>query len=181
MKSMFLPKIICLCLACLLLATGSFARSWKIMSGYSIRFSTRAASGNITGLSGTINFDPANYASGSFDVQVAVNTISTGSKKKDKDAKSEDWFDALKYPSIHFVSKSIQKTASGYQVTGTLTMHGVSLDLAIPFTFSEQGNHGLFSGKFSVTREDYKVKGPAFRNALVGSDIEVNLTVPVEG
>lgn len=165
--------------AFLLTSYSIHAQNWKIQSGYSIKFSGRAAEGSFSGLSGTIQFDPANPAIGHFDVQVPVNTINTGNAKKDKDARGESWFEALKYPTIRFVSRSIGKAGAGFVVNGTMTMHGVSLPVSIPFNFVEKGSQGLFSGKLTVARKDYKINGPAMTNFAVGSDIDVSITVPV--
>lgn len=168
-----------LCSLALLFTTISIqAQSWKILSGYSIKFSARAAEGTFSGLSGTIQFDPANPTSGHFDVQLATNTINTGNSKKDKDARGSSWLNTQKYPSIRFVSKSVQRATTGYIVNGTMTMHGVSLPVSIPFSFEDKGSQGKFTGKLSIARKDYNISGPAM-GFIVGSDFDISIVVPV--
>ena len=56
-----------------------------------------------------------------------VNSISTGVVDRDAHLKSADFFDAAKYPSLTFKSKSFQKVeGKKYKLLGDLTMHGVT-------------------------------------------------------
>src|SRR6476620_10065302 len=59
-------------------------------------------SGSLTGLKGTINFDPSNPAASSFNVSVDVNTVNTGSDARDNHLKKEEYFDVAKYSTINF-------------------------------------------------------------------------------
>ncbi|MEO6831487.1 MAG: YceI family protein [Chitinophagaceae bacterium] len=171
-------KIILFSAAFLLTAFSIQAQTWKILPGYNIKFSGRSAEGTFSGLSGIILFDPANPTSGKFDVQVSANTINTGNTKKNSDARGSSWLNTSKYPIIHFVSKSIAKSGAGFVVKGTMTMHGVSLPVSIPFTFQEKGSQGQFTGKLSLTRQDYNINGPMM-SFIVGSDFDISLMVPV--
>ena len=83
------------------------------------------------------------------------------------------WFDAEKYPTIHFTSSSFAKTADGYSVTGTLDMHGVQKEITIPFTF----NNNVFAGSFSVNRLDYNINTAEPNHGA--STFQVDVSVPV--
>ena len=48
----------------------------------------------------------------------------------------------------------------------------------IPFSFIEDGNSGLFEGKITIDRTDFKVLGPFF-GFFVGDEFEVDIKVPV--
>src|SRR5262245_38696050 len=69
-------------------------------SGWSIQ---RGRFDNVTG---TIVLDRA-AKTGSVDVRIEVNSVSTGVSKLDEHLKSEDFFDAAKYPTISFKSSKI--------------------------------------------------------------------------
>src|SRR5271154_4182684 len=73
------------------------SQNWKIGEDYSIKFSGDNASGVFKGLKGTVNFDDSNLASSTFDVTVDVATINTGNGMKNTHAKSDKWFDVVKY------------------------------------------------------------------------------------
>ncbi len=163
----------------LLLAFG-FApnTAWNISDDYEVRFSGSGADGTFRGLTGTIVFDPAAPEQGRFDVSLDARTINTGNKTKDKHARGDSWFDAEQYPEIHFRSSTIEPSGDHYQMTGTLTLHGVSKETTFPFTFTQQGNTGVFNGTFTVDREEFGIDGPFFA-FTVGDDFEVSLNVPV--
>src|ERR1043165_2381492 len=86
------------------------SQDWKIAEGYSVKFDGGDPSGEFRGLKGTIKFDEKNLASSKFDVTIDVASINTGNGMKNTHAKSANWFDAEKYPSIIFTSSTIAKT-----------------------------------------------------------------------
>jgi polyisoprenoid-binding protein YceI len=169
-----------LLVAAVILVSSAFtvinAVSWQVNDdSYAVKFDTKGASGIIKGLKGTIIFDKANLAQSGFDVTVDVNTLSTGNGMKNHHAKGEDFFNAEKYPLIHFVSSKIEKSAAGYQVTGKLTIKETTKDISIPFTFEGTGNDGTFTGNFDINRTDYGL----IRNG-VGEVVKIELVIPVK-
>jgi len=174
-QSFFFVTILFLCSA----FTINLSQSWRISSGYNIKFSGTSASGVFKGLDGTIFFDENDLSTASMAVSVDVNTISTGNSTKDKHAKGESWFYAEKYPTITFNSSSFSKTGDDYEVLGNLTLRGVQKEITIPFKFNSQGDQGIFEGQFKVSRDAYGMKGPFF-GFTVGDEFLIELKVPVE-
>ncbi len=167
-------------IAVLLLTGSAFtfmaAQNWQIAEGYNIAFSSDDPAGVFKEFKGSIAFDEQNPAASKFDVTIDVSTINTGNGLQNKHAKSDEWFDVAKYPQIRFVSKSIAKAGSGYQVTGDLTLHGVTKTITFPFTFKKTPGGGEFTGSFTVNRNDYKLGKPG---GDVGESIKIDLAVPV--
>jgi polyisoprenoid-binding protein YceI len=166
--------------AVLILAGSAFtfitAQSWQIAEGYNIGFSSAEAAGLFKDFKGTIVFDDANPAASKFDVTVGVASINTGNGLQNKHAKSDEWFDAAKYPQIHYASQKIVKTGNGYQVTGDLEMHGVKKPVTIPFTFQKTDKGAVFAGSFTVNRNDFKIGKPG---GEVSDQLKVEISVPV--
>jgi polyisoprenoid-binding protein YceI len=175
MKKYFAPLV-----AFLLLTGSAFAliaaQNWQIAEGYTIEFSSADAAGVFKGFKGTISFDEQNPAPSKFDVTIDAATINTGNGLQNKHAKSDEWFDVAKYPQIHFASKSITKSANGYQATGDLSLHGVTKSVTIPFSFQKTSTGGVFAGSFTVNRNDYKLGKPG---GDVGESIKIDLKIPV--
>lgn len=153
------------------------AQNYQIADGYSIAFSSNDASGIFKGLKGGISFDDQNPAASKFDVTVDVASINTGNALQNKHAKSDEWFDATKYPLIHFTSQKIVKTGNTYQVTGDLDMHGVKKSLVLPFTFQKNATGGTFSSTFNINRSDFKIGKPG---GDVAEQIKLEISVPVK-
>ena len=160
-----------------MVSAGTFAQStdWKIADDYSVKFDGGGdPSGEFRGLKGDIKFDENNLSASKFNVTIDVSSINTGNGMKNTHAKSAKWFDSEKYPTISFTSSSLSKTASGYEAKGTLSMHGVQKEVAIPFTF----NNNVFNASFEVNRLDYNinVEEPSHGAAK----FKVDITVPVK-
>lgn len=166
--------------AVLILAGSAFtiltSPGWQIADGYSISFSSDDAGGIFKDFKGSILFDEQYPAAGKFDVIIDVASINTGNGLQNKHAKSDEWLDVAKYPQIHFVSKSIARTTSGYLVTGDLEMHGVKKTISFPFTFKKTAQSGTFAGSFSINRNDYNIGKPG---GDVGEQIKLDISVPV--
>jgi polyisoprenoid-binding protein YceI len=172
MKKTIFPAI-----AAVVIITSGFtflqSLDWKISDQYSVKFDGGDPSGEFSGLKGTIKFDAANLSASKFDCTIDVATINTGNGMKNTHATSDKWLDAAKYPVIRFTSKSINKTASGFEAKGTLDFHGVQKEITLPFTFV----NNVFAGTFEVNRLDYNVNtAEPDHGAKV---IKVTLNVPV--
>lgn len=151
------------------------SNDWKISDGYAVKFETSYADGEFTAVRGNIFFDEGNLDSSKFDISLDVASISTGNSLKDKHAKKDKWFGAKKHPTIQFRSSSVSKTDTGYEVVGNLELHGVKKKITIPFTFI----NNIFSGGFTLNRLDYKVGTDTGFSSVVGTDIKIELSVPV--
>ena len=145
----------------------------KIGENYSVKFDGGDPTGEFKGLKGTINFDPNNPGASNFDVSIDVATINTGNGMKNTHAVSDKWLDAAKYPLIRFTSKTITKTANGYEAKGMLDMHGVQKEITFAFTFIDN----VFKGSFQVNRLDYNINTAEPNHG--GSVFKVEVTVPV--
>jgi polyisoprenoid-binding protein YceI len=151
------------------------AINWQITGGYAIKFSGTSVEGSFAKMTGDLAFDEANIEASKFSVSLDVASINTGNGIKNKHAKNEKWFNAKQFPSINFTSSKFSKTASGYQVEGTLNLHGMQKPITIPFTFA----NNTFKGSFSVNRMDYGVGTMEGMSKKVSNEIKLGISVPV--
>ena len=118
--------------------------------------------GSFHHLKGTVIFNPDNLKASSFNVTVDASTVNTGNGSRDGHLKKESYFDVAKYPKISFVSSIIEKTNSGYLVTGSFTIKGKSKVVAIPFSAVAKTNGYVFNGQIQINRRDFGVGGSSF-------------------
>ncbi len=150
----------------------------KSVANFEIKNMFGTVEGTFKGFSGTVNFDPANPSSASFNVCINPASIDTESEKRDEHLKNEDFFDVTKYTTICFVSESVVKKGNTYEVTGKLTMRGVTKTATIPFTVNEESGQMTFTGTLEVNRFDYKLDyGNTF---MVGETATVKITAVVK-
>lgn len=152
----------------LLLITGlitgvtSAQTDWKIKSDESyIVFIAKnlglSVSGKITGMQVTGHYDADNVMNSKLTGTLQVSTINTGIDLRDNHLRSADYFDAKKYPTIKFQTKSITTEGSALVALGDLTIKGVTREEKIKFTVERKGNTRIFTGDITIQRRDYEV------------------------
>ena len=164
-------------IAALTLTVYGAALSWKINSAeakvtFVIKNAGLNVEGGFSGLTGSVNFDPANPSSGKITASIATNTINTGINMRDKDLRTHHYLDVEKYPKISFTSTSISKTSNGYSATGKFTIKDVTKTVTIPFTF----DNNVFKGKITIDRRDYHVGKNSW---IMGDDVKISFEIPV--
>ncbi len=143
--------------------------------------------GSFSGLSGVLTEHLTDSTLSSIEASVPVATITTGDPKRDGHLKSADFFDAEKYPTLNFKSTKVVGKGDAYQVTGDLTIHGVTK----PATFAIDGPSapakdpwgntriGL-SATAKINRKDFGLNWNASLEAggfLVGDEVSITLDV----
>ena len=123
-----------------------------------------------------------NLAAGRLDVTIEMNSTDTGDQERDDTLRGADLFAVAKFPQAHFAASQINRTASGYEAVGKLTIRGVTRDARVPFSFrtaTENGAAvGYMSGKTSVRRLDYGVgQGDWKATDQVGNDVAVSFAL----
>jgi polyisoprenoid-binding protein YceI len=108
-----------------------------------------------------------------------VNSINTDNDQRDTHLKNPDFFDAAKYPTIMFTSKSFKKAGDKkYLVTGDLTMHGVTKQVQLDVVYNT-GIHPMTKNTiagFKVTgkikRSDFNI-GTSFLANIIGDEVNI--------
>lgn len=140
--------------------------------------------GSISGVTGTIVWDANDLSKSSVETTIDTNTVSTNNTYRDKDLKSPNFFDVAKYPTMTFKSTSVKRVDGKLQVTGDLTLTGVtkSVTLAVDGPVGPQKGMGGktvigLSARGMVKRSDFNF-GSKYGSAMLGD--EVQLTIDVE-
>ena len=145
--------------------------------------------GQFKGVTGTITWDDQDVSKSSVNVTIDANTVDTSEPMRDKDLKSDKFFDVAKYPTITFKSKKVEIVSAGkLKITGDLTIHGVTKEAVLdvegptPPVKDPWGNTRVAaSASTKVNRQDYGVKWNANMDGggVVVSD-DVNITIDLE-
>jgi len=139
-------------------------RHTQVLFSYS-HFGLSNITGRFTGVTGSLDFDPANQAKSSIQVEFPVSTLSTGVEKLDAHMKGADMFDAEKFPTASF--KSTKVTVAGDKklaVAGDLTIHGVTRPVVFDVTVNYVGAHPMakvpaagFDATTKIKRSDFGI------------------------
>jgi polyisoprenoid-binding protein YceI len=104
-----------------------------------------------------VDFAPDAVTESHIDVQIDMNSIDTKDNDRDKTIRGPDIFDVAHFPTAHYVTRSVTKTATGYTAVGALTLHGVTKDVPINFQFVSSGATTKLDGTASLKRLEFGV------------------------
>ena len=143
--------------------------------GFAIKNFGINTKGSFSGVDGTITWYPQDPGKSLFDVSIDAATVNTDNSMRDEHLKKESFFDVEKYPKIRFVSTSVSgpDKKGHYTMTGKLTIKETTKDISFPFLVTALGSDLIFSGSFTLNRQDYGVGG----SSTISNQVTVSLTV----
>ena len=189
-KNLFIPSL----LALLVIATPFFAAVTKydIDAAHSnIGFSIPIAGGlskvrgKFSDFTVTIVYDDKDVTKSSVEAVIKAASIDTGIERRDAHLRNPDFFEVEKYPEITFKSSRIEKKGKDFIAHGTFSMHGVSKEIALPFTVNgvtkdeKTGKTVLgATGRTTVNRRDFGINFANPNNpTFLGDSVEIELNL----
>jgi polyisoprenoid-binding protein YceI len=133
---------------------------------------------------GTATIDGTNPAVSHVQVAIKAASIDTRNAQRDEHLRSNDFLAMAEYPQITFTSTSVSQTGDDtFEVTGDLTIKGVTNTITVPFEFEGAakdpfGNERVgFEGSVTINRKDY---GITWNAALETGGVLVSEKVTLE-
>lgn len=151
--------------------------------GFKIRHLVAKSSGRFAKFEGAITVDTKDIAKSKVEVTIDAASINTDNEARDKHLRSADFFDVEKFPTITFKSTSVKEVEKGkLQVTGDLTMHGVTKSITFPITNAgtragmKPGSvvAGFIDGTVRINRNDFGIKTYP---GVLGDDVDISLDI----
>ena len=152
-----------------------------------------AVSGNATGISGTVTFDPADPAATRGKIVVASASMHVGNPMQQQHMLGDKWMDAAQYPEISFAAKELKNVktsgdATTADVTGTFALKGISREITVPVKFTylkdklsqrvpnQKGDLLVIRTSFNIKRRDFGIM-PGQMEEKVSDTIELTLSI----
>lgn len=132
---------------------------------------------------GTARVDTQNPANSKVSIKIDASSVDTGNKDRDGHLLSGDFFETAENPDITFESTAVAFDGETWEVTGDLTIKGVSHPVTIPFelTGSAKDPYGNtrvgFEGVTSISRSDW---GLTFNATLETGGVLVSEKIKLE-
>ena len=162
--------------------------NWQIDPTHShLSFAIRVLSvsttrGRFHALRGHLHIDEQNPANSWVEAEVEAASIDTHIKLRDAHLRSAAFFDVKQYPTISFTSTNVEHVGGqNYQVTGNLTLHGVTKPITFDVAYRGQstlmGARTGLTAKATINRNDFGVgRGAAVQLAASSiATIEIDL------
>lgn len=139
------------------------------------------AYGRFNDFSGTVVVD-ADAAKCSVEIVAKTESVDSNDAKRDQHLKSPDFFNVKQFPALSFKSTKVAISGEKYEVTGDLTMKGVTKPLTVVLDRVGSGKDPWggyrtgFEGTFTVKRSDF---GMNYMPDGIGD--EVKILISIEG
>ena len=163
---------------------------YKVDAGHSgvnftIRHFVTNTPGRFKDFDGTIKYDKQSPAASSVEFTIKTPSIDTDNDDRDNHLRGGDFFEVEKFPTMTFVSKKVAaKDADTLEVTGDLTIKGVTKPITIPVDVlgtakTPNGEKAGFETSFTVNRKDYGINWNRVMDsgAVLGDDVKVTISI----
>ncbi len=165
--------------------------NWAVDAAHSsIDFSVRhmmisTVKGSFHQFDAIIEADPTDLTTANIVFNVDLASIDTRNSDRDAHLRSADFFDAENNPKLTYKSTKITKTGDGeYDLTGDLTIHGVTRPQTFQVIFEGQGKDPWgnervgFSAEGKLNRSDFGLSWNAALETggvLVGDQVKISV------
>lgn len=134
----------------------------------------------------TLTSDKEDFSDASVTFTADINSVDTRSEQRDAHLKSDDFFNAEKFPQLKFTSTSFSKTNDGYVLKGDLTIRDVtkSVELKADYSGTMVDPYGQtkvgFEAEGKIKRKEFGLGWDAVTEAggvVVSDDVRLQLNI----
>ncbi|WP_414163409.1 YceI family protein [Superficieibacter sp. BNK-5] len=138
--------------------------------------------GTFRDFDGTFTFDEKNPSADKVNVTLNTNSVDTNHAERDKHLRSADFLNVAKFPQATFKSTAVKADGDALDVTGDLTLNGVTKPVTLKAKMIGQGDdpwggkRAGFEAAGKISLKEFNIKtdlGPASQ--------DVELIISVEG
>ena len=133
---------------------------------------------------GSMEHSKPDFSDAKINFSVDINSINTDNDSRDKHLKSDDFFNAEKFPTMKFESTSFTPLGNNkYKLVGNLTIRDVTKPVTFDVTYGGTANmmgtvKAGFKAKTTINRFDYNLKWDKTTEAgglVVGKDVDITV------
>jgi polyisoprenoid-binding protein YceI len=129
--------------------------------------------------SGTLTLDKANPAASKVSVDIPVANLKTGIAALDEHLMKPEFFDSAKFPKASFVSTGVKVDGTGAEITGNLTIKGITKPVTLDAEFYGAGVQPMnkkenigFVATGTIKRSEF---GMGMAVPMVGDAVELKI------
>lgn len=159
-------------------------RSHSVIGFTAKHFMVTTVRGQFKDFDGTVEVEGVDHTTVKADVVIKTASITTNTDQRDEHLRSADFFDAAKYPEMHFVSTGVEKKGDdSYVVKGDLTIKDITrpieLDASVEGSFNDPyGNERTgVTLRGEINREDW---GLTYNQVLEAGAVMVSKKIKLE-
>lgn len=167
---------------------GATATKWVVDKGHSnVKFSVThmvvaETEGYFKIFDGSMENAKPDFSDAKISFTVDVNSVNTDNERRDQHLKSDDFFNAEKFPQMKFESTSfVPQGNNKYKLSGNLTIRDVTKPVTFDVTYggelkTSRGSTIGFKAAGTINRFDYNLKWDRATETgglVVGKDVDI--------
>lgn len=123
---------------------------------------------------GSLDFDTRHPEAAHAKLVIELDSIDAGSEDANSELQKPAWFDTASYPVATFASTRIKDLGNNrYQITGNLTLRGLTREVAVPVLLKSESAIGIFDGELVLKRSDFRIGAGEWADSMVSDDIDI--------
>jgi polyisoprenoid-binding protein YceI len=153
--------------------------------GFAVRhMGVATVRGEFRDFEGHVLLDTADITQSTAHVVIRTATIDTGNERRDNHLRSDDFFNAERFPTITFEGRHVEQTPDGYALVGDLTIRDVTKEVRIPFELNGpltlDGRQRLGAeGEVLINRKEFNLlwNNMVEGISVVSDDVRIELAI----
>lgn len=133
--------------------------------------------GGFNAFDGSITLNGDSPETAELSVTIDTNSIWSDNGQLTGHLKSPDFFDVAQYPEASFVLTDLAATDAGYDLTGDLTLHGVTKRITFPATIEIAEGRVSAKSEFAIDRFDFGIEYKGKADDLIRKEVVIRLEI----
>ena len=131
----------------------------------------------------TLQFNPSQPQAAKIAINVETGSATLGVRETDAELPKATWFNVPAFPKATFQSTAVKRLdATRFEVTGQLTVKGVSAPVVVPVTLAQNGAQTVATGVFPIKRLTFKVGDKEWSDiSMVADEVQVKFKLALTG
>lgn len=130
--------------------------------------------GTFSKFEGTLDFDTTHPETAHATLTIDLDSIDAGSNDANEELKKSPWFDTATFPVATFESTGVRDLGNNrYQITGHLTLRGVTREVVVPVLLKSENEIGIFDGELALERDNFKIGEGEWADSVVSNEINI--------
>ena len=113
-----------------------------------------------------IQFDPADFSSARFEVEIALASADTHSAERDETLRGSDFFATRRFPTATYTATIFRDLGDGnFAADGSLSLRGVEKPVTLEFSWKPSDGRATLDGSAMLKRLDFEIGAGDWANA----------------
>jgi polyisoprenoid-binding protein YceI len=110
-------------------------------------------------------------------VVISTRSLWSDNERLTGHLKNADFFNVEKHPTATFQSSAIEQQSTNWNITGELTMHGVTKQITFPAQIQVSADKVEVDAEFAINRFDFEMKYPGKADDLIRQEVVLKLDI----